>query len=281
MSFSSFSYAESKEKEEEPPKIGNFALPTISQQPGSFIAFGENIAQKGVVQLNLQGAYVKGKRQYDSELIPNTILHPSDTSSILFATPYTVKSKENDSSSSGIEDMLLQFEHAFYSTSNKCYTDQATVVMNATLPTGSASKEPPTGSGAPSYFLGGTFIRSYADWLFFTSHGFVNTTKHHGTKFGNEFLYQFGTGRNIAYVQNEWIFNWFLELIGQYTEKNKISGQTDPNSGGNVILLIPSLWFSTEHVILQFGVGTPVVQHLFGEQNKNYYLIFSNFGWTF
>lgn len=268
-------------KEEAPPKAGNFALSRISQQPGSFIAFGENIAEKGSVQLNIAGSYIKGRAQYQTETIPNLIVCPSDTSSILFATPYAIKFKDEDERSSGIEDMIVQFEHAFYSSSNKCYTNQATIVLNTSLPTGKASKHPATGFGASTYFIGGTFLRSYVDWLLFTSHGALITSSHHGTKFGNAFLYQFGLGKNIAYVDEKWIFNWFLEAIGQYTQKNKIAGKIDPDSGGNVILLIPSLWLSTDHIILQFGVGKPIVQHLFGVQNKNHYVLFGNFAWTF
>lgn len=268
------------EKKEEPPKIGNFSLPA-SQQPGSLISFGENIFDKGTTQFSLVGDYFKGSARYSTDVIPALLYCLTDTSSLLFTVPYAARYKEGDNRSSGIEDMNLQFEHAINTNSNKCYSDLATIVANVTFPTGSATKTPPTGFGAPTYFLGGVFLRLYVDWYFLTSHGFLATTSHHGTKFGNQFLYQFGLGRNIAYISDKFIFDWLVELTGQYISRNKIMGEEDPNSGGNTVLLTPSLWFSTKRTIFQFGIGSPVVQHLFGVQRKNHYVLIGSFRWTF
>lgn len=267
-------------KDEEPPKLGNFSLPS-SQQPGSLIGFGENIFDKGTYQLNMGGDYYKYTAKHSTDVFPNIIYALSDTSSILLSTPYAAEYKETEVRSSGFEDMYVQFEHAFYVNKNSCLIDQVTVVMNASLPTGSASKQPPTGYGAPTYFLGNTFLRTYVDWFLYTSHGVLVTSSHHGTKFGNQFLYQYGVGRNIAFVKDQWIFDWLVELTGQYTGKDKIKSKIDPNSGGNVVLLTPSIWISTKRIILQFGISKPVVQRLFGIQSKNHFVLFGNFAWTF
>ncbi len=269
-----------KEKNEEPPKIGNFSVPS-SQQPGSFIAFGENIFDKGTLQINMLADYFKSSGQYTTDIVPNIIYATSDTSSIYLAIPYAPKYKQDTYSSRGIEDIILQYEYAFYTNQNKCFTDQATVVMNVSIPTGSASKHPSLGFGSPACFLGTTFLRTYIDWVLFTSHGITLTSSDNDTKLGNVCLYQFGIGRNIAYQTNQWIFNWVLELTGQCTQKNKIKGERDPDSGGNVIFLTPSLWYSTKDLIVQVGAGKPIVQNLFGNQNKNQYILFGNIAWTF
>ncbi len=269
-----------KEKEEEPPKIGNFSLPS-SQQPGSLISFGENIFDKGTVQINITSDYFYAKGKYSTDLMPNIIYAPSDTSSIYLAIPFAPKYKDNIFSSRGIEDIILQYEYAFYNTQNVSFTEQATVVTNLSIPTGSVSKYPTLGFGSPACFLGATFLRTCVDWLLFSSQGVNLTSRDNETKFGNALLYQFGIGRNIAYSSNKWIFNWALELTGQCIQKNIINSEKDPNSGGNVILLSPSLWYSTKNLILQMAVGKPIVQNLYGIQAKNKYVLFANIAWTF
>ena len=72
-----------------------------------------------------------------------------------------------------------------------------------------------------------------------------------------------------------------VELDGEYDKRNKMQGKIDPNSGGNRVLLTPSLWASTEHWLIQFGIGFPLTQHLFGEQHKYHYSLIANIGYTF
>lgn len=268
------------DKQETPPKIGNFSLPS-SQQPGSLLAFGENIYDKGTILSNLHSNYAKGSKMYSTVLLPNIIYCLTDSSSILLSIPYFVKNKFEHFSSKGIGDIALQFEHAFYQKTNSCYEDQLTFVLNTTFPTGSARKEPSTGFGAQTYSFGVTFLRYYTDWLLFSSDGTTITTSRHGTKFGNELIYEFGFGRNIAYETDKWLLNWALEFDGLYVGKDKINGVKDPNSGGNIILITPSLWFSTRHLIIQVGIAKYLVQHLFGVQKKEHYQLIGNIAWTF
>ncbi|OJW51279.1 MAG: hypothetical protein BGO67_12485 [Alphaproteobacteria bacterium 41-28] len=205
----------------------------------------------------------------------------TDNVSVFFNVPIAASYKEGKSRSSGLEDIFLQLEYAFYTNKTSKLIDQATLVANATFPTGSTKKQPPTGFGSSSFFLGGTFCRMYTDWFGFTSYGVVLTTPRDSTKFGNEFLYQAGFGRNILYINSELIFAWMIEADGLYSEKNKIKGITDPNSGGNIVYVTPSLWISSKKIIAQLGFGLPATQHLFGNQKRNNYLLVANFGWTF
>jgi hypothetical protein len=72
-----------------------------------------------------------------------------------------------------------------------------------------------------------------------------------------------------------------IEFDGTYSEKNKIKGTTDPNSGGNVIFITPSIWLSSKRWIIQWGIGFPVIQNLNGHQNKIKYSIDYNLGVAF
>lgn len=270
---------QSNQKNIEPIAEGNFALPT-SQQPGPLVSFGENIVDKGQVQLFVFGDAFIGKKSYLTDVIPSILYGIRDDLSFFFNVPFAPRDKDRNQHASGLEDIFAQFEYAFFTKKRTHSIDQATIVANVTFPTGSSTKNPPTGFGATSFFIGTTFNHMTTDWFFFLSPGAVLTTSHRGTKFGDQILYQFGLGSNIP-SPSGWIFAWMVEFDGEYFWKNKIKDSLDPNSGGNVIYITPSLWVSSKNFIGQLGIGYPCVQHLFGDQSKKFLLIVFNFGYTF
>jgi hypothetical protein len=266
-------------EEIEPIPVGNFSLP-FSQQPGPFVSFGENILDQGQLQLYVLTDAVLGKNTLSTDLIPSFLYGITDSFSLFFNVPFTPENKNKSAHSSGLEDIWAQFEYAFFTKKTLDSIDQATIVANITFPTGSSEKNPPTGLGSCSFFIGGTYMHMLSDWFVFTSPGAIFTTSHHGEKFGNQLLYQFGFGRNIP-SPSGWIFAWMAEFEGFYVWKDKMNGTIDPNSGGNTIYLVPSLWISSNKIILQLGAGYPIVQHLFGDQPSNFLLLQCNFGYAF
>lgn len=265
--------------EEKPPLIGNFSLST-SQQPAALFGFGGNIIDRGEVQLYLFADDFEGRKRTIVDIIPSVLFGVTNNFSISFNFPFTPSFRDGHKRSSGLEDFFIQLEYAFYNKSTINYVDQATVVFNVTAPTGSIHKNPPTGFGAPSFFLGGTYYRTWVDWFAFTSHGALMTTSEHGTKLGDQFLYQLGFGRNFPSPCG-WIYAWMIEVDGQYFKKNRIHGCIDSNSGGNLILVTPSIWVSTKEFLFQFGVSVPINQNLFGRQNKIGYALNLNCAWSF
>lgn len=269
---------ETEEEEEKPPKIGNFALPT-SQQPVALFGFGGNVIDKGQIQVSFFADDFNGKDKTTIDLIPGVLYGITDTWSIFFNFPFTPLLRDDGFKSEGLQDFFVQSEYAFYNKSTSCYVDQATVLTSVTFPTGSSRKNPPTGFGAPTLFLAGTYYHMEIDWFYFAAPGALFTFTEHGRKIGDQFLYQFGLGRNIPSPAG-WIYAWLLELDGQYSVKNKTNGVFDPNSGGNVIFVTPSIWFSSKDIAFQFGVSYPISQNLFGHQRKFDYALNFNFVWT-
>lgn len=264
---------------QEPPKIGNFSLPS-SQQPSALIGFGGNIIDQGEVKLFLFADEFVGRKKLVTDVIPRALYGINDRTSILFSFPFTPIMRDGHHTSSGLEDFSAQLEYAFFNKKTLSYTDQATVVANMTFPTGSVKKNPSTGFGSPSFFLGITYYRTAVNWIAFTSHGALITTSHHGTKIGNQFLYQFGFAKNLP-SPKEWIYAWMLEVDGQYSEKNRIHRQIDPNSGGNVVYITPSLWISSKNLVIQVGISFPLIQNLFGKQRKIDYALTLDLAWSF
>jgi hypothetical protein len=199
--------------------------------------------------------------------------------SIFFNLPFSPKNRVYNYHSSGLEDVYIQIEYAYYAKKVEEGTYQATILTNVAFPSGSTHKNPPTGFGSPSFTIGTTFNYTSVDWFYFGALEGILTTSYNHTKFGDQFLYEIGAGRAFDSPPG-WIFAWMLEFDGVYSEKNRLNGSIDPNSGGNTIFITPSIWISNENIVFQLGVG-PVFQSLNGSQAKQHYAIDLNLGYTF
>lgn len=258
---------------------GNFSMP-LSQQPTPLVSFGQNIIDQGQTIVYLFADSFLGKKNDYNDVIPSVVYGIRDDLSIYLTLPFSPGNTDKEHHSAGLEDATAQLEYSFWGRESKNSSDLATLVGNVTFPTGSGHKNPPTGFGSPSFFLGATYNHTGSHWFVFTSQGALLTTSDHHTDFGNQFLYQFGLGRCFA-TPPGCLFAWQLELDGQYYGKNKIDGKTTPNSGGNTLFLTPSLWISTKRLVFQLGVGAPITQHWHGNQSSTRAVVDFNFGVTF
>ena len=263
------------------PERGNFSLPS-TQQPSPLLGFGQNIIPEDAALIFLVPTRYQGAKVQVSELIPIGIYGIRDNFSVLLSVPAVLRDKDGDTTASGFPSALLQFEYAPYENQTSTFVEQWTLVGNISIPTGAdIDKRLATGFNASSAFVGTTFARTYEEWLFFASDGVTITIPYQGESGSNTLLYQAGLGKNIYSVPSEHIFAGLLGVDGVYTGKAKYDGIIDPDSGGNTLFLTPSLFFSTPKFIAQLGIGIPVVQNLFGNQNKINYLLAANLGWRF
>jgi hypothetical protein len=257
----------------DPFHSGNYALST-SQQPGPLVGFGQT-------QLYLLADDYIGIRKHAIDVAPGLIYGFTDNLAVFFTVPYAASYQQDGHHAAGLEDALVQLEYAFYNHQGQNFMDQATLVTSFSWQTGNVTRNPPTGYGSPTLFLGATFNRMYPDWFAYTAHGIGLTTTKDATQIGNYALYQFGLGRNLFSIDSKWIVALQAELDGDYEKRNVIQGVTDPDSGGNVVYLTPSLFVSSKNLIMQLGAGMAVSQNLYGDQTRNTYLLISNIGWTF
>ena len=174
--------------------IGNFSV-SVQSQIAPLVSFGQLLIGKNALLPQLSGAYTREHNGYLDEISPNVIYGIRDDLSLFFDVPFSPRSRSGSSHSSGIEDIFLQGEYGYYSRSRKNYTLEGTVVANVQFPTGSSGKDPATGNGSFTYFLGTTFAFLSQNWYAFLSPGVNLTTTHHGTRFGNSYLYQWGFAR--------------------------------------------------------------------------------------
>lgn len=223
----------------------------------------------------------EGNREYLLNMTPNILYAFSDDFTILLTMPFVVRHRINHHHTSGPGDFIVELEYDIYTKEHYTYYDQITIVANTSIPTGSAKKNPPTGIGANSFFLGATLSRMGINWFYFTSYGEILKASSHRTRFGNEFLYQYGIGRRI-FSNSEWLLAWLLEFDGDYTLQDIVKGKINPNSGGNIIYATPSLFLSSnESLVMHLGMGFPIYQRLNGHQPKQNYLVTLHLAWLF
>ena len=259
---------------------GNFALP-LSQQPAPLFSFGQNLVDKGDLLAFIYPSKLKGPQSDFVEVVPSILYGLTNRMSLFIELPIAVKFKHEDTKSRGVSDLIVQLEQIMYAKETKTSVNEVTVVGHMTFPTGSASKEPATGFGSPTFFLGATLSRTTTEWYYFTSLGGQITTIHKHNKPGNAFLYQFGVGRNIAYKKDGWILNWMVEVNGIYRQRNIVCNLIDCNSGGNTLIIGPSIFFSTRRFEMDGGIAAVASQHLFGCQTKEHYVAAFYAGWKF
>jgi hypothetical protein len=263
-------------------KIGNLALPS-SQQPGPLLGFGQNIIDKHTLQLFMYADWFIGHQQLFAEVIPSVLYAFRDDLSLLIEWPFAARFHIGSQHSSGPEDLFVQFEYALYNQERLTATNQITLVAALVLPTGSIRKTPPTGFGSPSFFIGMTASHMATDWYYYVSPFVLLTTSHHKRKIGNQFVYQAGIGKNIAYKSDEWLCTWMLELSGTYSQSSRVNGLVVWSAffERNIILIGPSLWFSTKNFIAQLGIAPIVASRVVSKEFQDLVYIACNFGWTF
>lgn len=281
----------------EPPNIGNYSLKT-SQQPGPFFSFGQNIIDKNQLLATYNPSYLYSKNQSILEGTPSLLYGISDSMSLLVTVPYAFRYNNGGQTQSGIGDLAIDLEYAFYNFENSKYSDQATIIFSPTFPisnldgiskknnptqrvSGFSRKNSPSNFSAFSYFFGATYSRMLIDWYCFLSPGVLLIEQQHSVQQGTQYYYNLGIGHTIKTEEKKYIFSGLLEINGQYSSKTKWGTDTVPNTGGNIIYATPSLWYSTPKIIVQVGISLPINQYWYGNQSKVSYYTSSIITWTF
>lgn len=180
----------------------------------------------------------------------------------------------------GVSDLLFQVESVLYAKYEFSYLYYSTFVFNITLPTGSPSKTPSTGLGAPSFFFGITAGYLSIDWYLYNSYAIEIPLYYVASKHGRTYLYQAGIGHNLKHSK-KWIFCLTLEGNGYYSQRDITNFTKDKNSGGNTFYLGPNIWIANERLAIQSGFQFAVADHLFGKQPRNLFRAGALVGWKF
>ncbi len=279
-----------------PPSVGNFSLPT-SQQPGPFFSFGQNIVDKHQWIASFNPNYLYSQTQRILDVTPSLLYGVTDSASLMFTLPFALSYENGNQNLSGIGDLALDLEYAFYNHGSAHYSDQATLIFSPTFPisnldetskklnpnarvSGFSRKNAPSSFNAMTYFLGATYSRTTTDWYGFMSPGVLLISQKDSLQQGTQYYYNLGLGHLIKSKAKKYICMGLLEVNGQYSEKTKIYTRIVPNTGGNIIYATPSFWFSTPKTIFQVGISLPINQYWYGNQSNISYYVSGIFTWT-
>ncbi len=279
-----------------PPSIGNFSLPT-SQQPAPFFSFGQNIIDKNQFTASYNPSYSYSQTQRIAIGTPSLLYGITDSASIMLTAPIVLSYNNGIKTISGISDLAIDLEYAFYSYENKQYSDQATIIFSPSFPTsklseaskkintnhrasGFSGKSAPSNFNAMSYFIGSTYSRTLIDWYGFIAPGVLLINQSDSIHQGAQYYYNLGLGHTISALTNKYIFFGLVELNGQYSDKNKLASHVIPNTGGNIIYATPSLNLSTSKMVAQIGISLPICQFWYGNQSKVSYYTGAIVTWT-
>lgn len=251
-----------------PAHAGNFQN---NRRPSAIFGFGQNIISKERTQGYINTTHVRNEKSSLSLLIWRTLYGITDSLSLCLQMPFIVQQKIDGKENSGIGDLEIQLEYAFWQKSTIDSYNQITFLGTIYVPTGEEIVNQPGASiGSTQFFIGSTFSRLTTYWYYYSSiGGLLSTTrKSDEVKFGNAALYEFGIGRNLGNPSGITLTG-MLEFSGVLSSRNLNCSFPDNNTGGNSMFLGPSLYSSYNNFALYGGFLFPVSQQLNGIQEKN------------
>jgi len=275
-------------------KKGNFANPVT---PITVFGFGQDIIDRNQWYLFMTATQRKGDNNDTILFFPSFIYGITDFCSLYVAIPTFPKVKLGKEQKGGLSNVLAQLECALYQGKSEGVNTQISILGSIGFPTTTFGnkhfnlKSLIEARDSFEYFLGGTAsylstdIYAYASLgNLFKAHTNMNVTttvvdmlstcsteQHIRVKNGGILFYQFGIGHNLG---NPWGTTLLgsIEMNGYYEKRDTIKGVPVENSGGNTILLGPTLCMCTSHWLIQAGILLPALQKLNGDQPKTRYV---------
>jgi len=136
------------------------------------------------------------------------------------------------------------------------------------------------GSGSWDYLLGGSVSKSSGKWGYHANVLYNKTTEgSQSTEIGDALTYNVALSYRLGHDHSEHshsgenhesardlFWDMSLELNGETRRKNKISGESEYNSGGTTVFLTPGLRVTSNNLSGFISIGVPVVENQHGTQ---------------
>ncbi len=165
----------------------------------------------------------------------------------------------------GLGDAALFARYEVYRADRPGRTLRIAPFAGARFPTGREGK---TGDGSLDVFGGIIATVASTQWVLDSQLRYDQNREADGFErgdsisFESSFQYRLAPGR-ITRDTKAFVFG-VLELSANRYQHNRVSGVTDPNSGGFQLYLTPGIQYSTQRWIADFGIKIPIVNDLNG-----------------
>jgi hypothetical protein len=252
---------------EKRPEFKHF-LPAIFPM----FSLGNRMMPKGRFAATERFVYQKNENSSASLLVPTFRYGITDKLTVRGHLPVFIDRTVGNKSSDGTSNLVGVFEYSLYKhrvkESNKEY--QATFIAGMDFPTVDTTKKPSLGYGGTNFLVGTTGSGLSREWYTFYSLAGTFSTKHKKQHPGSQFLYELGCGYIIKHsiLHNLCVL---LEMDGILSSRDTFKDLENPNSGGNIIYLGPSIEYRYWTFLGAVGIQFPIVQSLNGNQDKRNY----------
>lgn len=249
---------------EKKPEFKNF-LPAIFPM----FSLGNRMMPKGRFAATERFVYQKNEHSSASLLVPTFRYGITDKLTVRGHLPIFVDRTVGTKSSDGTSNLVGVFEYSLLKyrdkEANKEY--QANFIAGMDFKTAKTDVKPSLGYGGTSFFVGTTGSSLSKEWYTFYSVAGTFSTTYKKQHPGSQFLYEIGAGYIIKHsiLHNICVL---LEMDGILSDKDKLNHAANPDSGGNIIYLGPSVEYRYWTFLVAAGIQFPIVQHLNGDQDK-------------
>ncbi len=168
-------------------------------------------------------------------------------------------------SDSGLGDAALFARYEVFRSDKPGRTFRVAPFAGLRVPTGRDGR---TGDGSVDFFGGLIATLASTQWVLDSQLRYDLNREADGfergdsARFESSFQYRLSPG-TVAQDTNAFVYG-VLEISANYYERNRVSGITDPNSGGFQLYLTPGLQYATRRWIADLGVKIPIVNDLNG-----------------
>ncbi|VAX13396.1 hypothetical protein MNBD_GAMMA24-2133 [hydrothermal vent metagenome] len=195
--------------------------------------------------------------------------------------PYTLNKKLAENNSNGTNDISVFTKYRFWRQDSLGLQRSAAVLLKMVSDTAARNKIPRLNKDATDAILGLTYGYEGRRWYRWASARYrYNGSNKTGLNRGDKILIDFVAGFRptpTGYLQPDTV--WLLELNGEYTQQDKLSGRDLLNSGGTEWFVSPGIFWTYRYFAIKAGVQIPVYHALNGLQKKTDYRARLIFEW--
>lgn len=226
------------------------------------------------IEMEFEGEKASGSGEKEREYVLHTEIIYGITAdlAVTLAVPYFLDRKSDaggvERSSSGMGEILVRTKYRFWRKDSLGMQDAAAFIVGIKLPTGDDDKTPKLGSGSTDFLFGLTAARESLVWFYFGDIRYrLNTEGSGDLEKGDRFFVDLAIGIRpwlVDYLKPDLVV--LAELNWETLMRNKLDGAHIEDSGGSLLFISPSFFFTYRNWAVKGGVQLPVYQYLYGEQ---------------
>ena len=233
--------------------------------PNPIFSIGHNIQKKGHGFVRCFAYRIKESEKNSSFVTHNGLYYGiTDTLTVNIRIPGVKYPKSPPLKSSGVGNVHLQAEWAFYNHFDKHSLSQATLVGTVRIPSSNVQVITIDTSKSPTFLVGATTSNWSDQWHTYGDASVNLTTTHKHFKLGNQFYYDLGLGRIVYSKTLSRGGLLYVELLmdtnGLYSRPNTVHRKQDLSTGSFVAYLGPTFRFSLPNFALLGGMQYPIAQ---------------------